>query len=448
MNDAPAVAKPEDAPARTPAILLLAIALMMFLEYFIQGCYQPMVFQYLQRVLHFSADQSGWFQAALTLGTLFAPFVIGQVVDRHIASQKVLAFCHWGGGLTMLALFGLCSNAELAGGSLGLLVILLGATYSLLYVPTMMLTNSITFSHLVNRDQEFPWVRLCGTLGFVAPAFLIEGLWLGGLTNPDEIDRARVISFALAGGAGLVMGCYALSLPNTPPHDKKSGRFAPVVVARLLEMRNFLVLVLVSFPIAIVHSFFFQWNFTFVEWALQRAEFTGAVAQRVTSIGQISEVFVMLLLGFALRRIGYKNTMILGATAYCLRCVLLAMAGSSTVGVPMMLTLTFVGQALHGVCFGCFLAVAYIYVDRVAPPDVRGSMQNLYGNFLLGLGFMVGGVVGGRVGAIFTMRTATGDVHNWPMIWGSCAILAACCAVGFAIFFPSDHSNVDEEKKA
>ena len=88
------------------------------------------------------------------------------------------------------------------------------------------------------------------------------------------------------------------------------------------------------------------------------------------------------------------------------------------------------GQALHGFCFGCFMAVGYMYVDKVAPVDVRGSMQTLYGVFVLSLGFFVGGFVSGVVGDHFTTGTGASAVHNWTGIWLSCAaIVRGVCAV-------------------
>jgi MFS family permease len=76
-----------------------------------------------------------------------------------------------------------------------------------------------------------------------------------------------------------------------------------------------------------------------------------------------------------------------------------------------------------------------MYVDKVAPPDVRGSMQTFYGVFVLSLGFFVGGFVSGIVGDHFTEGTGAAAVRNWPDIWLSCAVICAACVVLFAAFF-------------
>src|SRR5690606_28588151 len=150
-------------------------------QYFVQGCYLPIMTLYVKDALGFDGTLMGQFAAALSLGPLAAPFVIGQVVDRHIASQWVLSFCHLAAGATMLTMYWLMlGGLQLDRSALVWSIMGLGTLYSVLYVPTMMLTNSLTFHHLKNRDREFPVVRLFGTLGFVVPAWVIELYWLSG----------------------------------------------------------------------------------------------------------------------------------------------------------------------------------------------------------------------------------------------------------------------------
>ncbi len=406
--------------------LLSRLSVMMFLQYFIQGAYLPVASIYVQDTLGFNGRQVGWFGSALAVGPILAPFLLGQLVDRRFATQQVVAFCHLSGGILMLAL---CTQSAFWP------VMILGTAYSVVYVPTMMLTNALAFQHLKNSDLEFPWIRLFGTIGFVVPAFLVESWWLKGLEG-DALEQARVFAFVLAGLMGLVMGSYALFLPHTPPAGKDKSDYAPGVIIRMMRYRHFLVLVLISFLVAIVHKFFFVWNGPFLREILDSGGWAGAAEQRISSVGQLFEVIVMTVLGFAIARFGFKATLIAGAVAYTLRCVLFAAVFAVDISFASKLALAFTGQALHGLCFGCFLAAAYIYVDRVAPQDVRGSMQTMYGTLVIALGFFVGGFVSGEVGEWFTTGNGAAEVRDWPMIWMSSAALAAATVVGLILFFP------------
>lgn len=404
--------------------MLTRLSVMMFLQYFVQGAYLPVVSVYVRDALGFTNTQIGIFSAALSVGPMLAPFLVGQFVDRYFSTERVMAFCHLGGGVLMLAL---------SFQSDPWIVIGLGTVYSLLYVPTMMLSNLIAFRHLTNSDIQFPRTRLFGTIGFIVPAYLVEFWWLQGLEGTD-LQSARAIVFVLSGGVGILLGLYCLTLPHTPPQQDENRTYAPATVLRMFRQRDLAVLVLVSFFIAVAHQFFFVWNSPFLRDILDSGDIQGAYEQSISSVGQVCEIGVMAVLGLFIGRFGFKWTMTIGAVAYTLRCVLLGLVFAIDPPFAGKIAIAIAGQALHGFCFGCFMAVAYMYVDRIAPSDVKGSMQTIYGTFILALGFFVGALVSGWIGDVFS--DADGSVNNWPGLWLSCAVLAGMCAAAFAAFFP------------
>ncbi len=410
---------------RSSIPLLSRLSTMMFLQYFVQGAYLPIASVYVERTLGFTSMQVGVFVSALAVGPILAPFIVGQLVDRLFATERVMAACHVIGGVLMLLL---AVQTQVWP------VIVLGTVYSILYVPTMMLTNSLAFQHLKDSELEFPWIRLFGTLGFIVPAYIIEFWWLRGLAGP-ELDQARAVAFVLSGLVGIAMGAYCLSLPHTPP-QRKEQNYAPGVVIAMLRNRDFLVLVVVSFLIAIAHQFVVVWYSPFMRDILDTGGW-GAYEQSISSIGQICELVVLATLGLMIKALGFKRTMLLGTCAYLLRCLLFALVFYLDPPAAGKVVLAAVGQGLHGFCFGCFMAVGYMYVDRIAPVDVRGSMQTLYGVFVLSLGFFVGGFLGGMIGDTFTTVQGDVSVRDWTSIWLSCAGLCAACVVIFALFFPN-----------
>lgn len=410
------------------------LSIMMFLQYFVQGAYLPVASVYVERSLGFTPLQVGIFSSALAVGPILTPFIFGQLVDRLFATERVMACCHLAGGVLMLILAYQTAVWP---------VIIIGTAYSVLYVPTMMLTNSLAFQHLKNSDMEFPWIRACGTLGYIVPAYLIEFWWLYDLKG-DDLDKARSIVFIFSGIAGIVMGLYCFSLPHTPPDRRRERTYAPGIVMRMVRQRDFLVLIIVSFLIAIAHQFVLVWNSPFLRSILDAGDW-GAYEQSLSSLGQICELGVLAILGLLIKRLGFKWTLMLGATAYLVRCLLFAMVFHLKLSPVEMLVLAGVGQTLHGFCFGCFLAVGFIYVDRIAPRDVRGSMQTLYGTFILSLGFFFGGLISGQIGETFTTTVPGGFERNWPGIWLSGAAICAVCIVLLGIFFPNRHFERSEE---
>jgi nucleoside transporter len=439
----------------TATSLKVRLYVMMFLQYFVQGSYLPVITEYLRSGLDFTPAQIGYFSAAIAVGPLLAPFVIGQLVDRHFPTQHVLCVSHLLGGVVMLIIFGMSDYWP---------ILILGAVYSTLYIPTMMLTNSLAFHHLKNREREFPLIRLWGTIGFVVPLWLVEIYFLSDLKG-DALDYRRGIVLVFSGVSGLVMGLYSLTLPHTPPSKSDKKELAPGKVIRFLRHRNFLALVLVSLLVAVSHKYFFVWNSPFLKSILRLGDVEAAWEGRISSIGQIFEVVVMVFLGFSIKRYGFKWTMAAGAIAYLVRCLIFTGAVMIEGSFVVTMTLVCLGQALHGFCFGCFLAAAYMYVDRVSPIDVRGSMQTFYGTFVVGLGLFFGGMIGGWFGGLFetgpgeaTLRDQLGIVGksgllpfyrkvegvetqffaDWPGIWLAGAAISAVALLAFLLFFPND----------
>jgi MFS family permease len=273
------------------------------------------------------------------------------------------------------------------------------------------------------------------------------------------------MAFLLAGGASLLLGVYCLTLPHTPPEPGKARDFAPLAVLRaFFTQRNLLVLLVVSLLIGVAHQFFFVWNSPFLKDILRSGGWQGAAEQRIASIGQICEIGVMAVLGLAIARLGFKPVMIAGIVAYTVRCLIFAGVFGFEMPFAARIALAGFGQALHGFCFGCFLASAFMYIDRAVGKDLRGSMQTLYGTSILGLGFFFGGYVGGWIGEVFTtplgqqgasapLRESLGiasraglieftvkdvgaQLRDWPGIWLSCAVIAGLALVIFTAAFP------------
>ena len=147
------------------------------------------------------------------------------------------------------------------------------------------------------------------------------------------------------------------------------------------------------------------------------------------TIGQIAEIAVLALMPLVAKRVPRKTLLVAGLCAYVLRFAVFAYFPQAWAVIPAL--------ALHGFCFGCFLAVGYLYVDRIAPPDVRGSMQNIYGVFFVSIGFFVGGLVGGVIGDGFTSEIDGERLRSWTGIWLSGALLCAACVIALGALFPN-----------
>jgi nucleoside transporter len=352
---------------KSPAAKKLFV--MMVLEFFIWGAWLPLIWGYMGKDgLNFSDMQITWVGSAFAIASVVGIFFSNQFADRSFAAEKFMAFSHLIGGAAILGMFWARDFTTFFS---------LMLVHSLLYVPTISVSNSIAFTHLKNAQKEFGLVRMGGTIGWILAAWPLYFI-LQGKSGAEAVAASRYI-FVISGVSSLVLALFSLSLPHTPakPAAAGEGGFAWLKAAKLLSKPFLLVLFIVTFIDSTIHNGYFLMAGGFLgskvvgiapEWIMP-----------VMSIGQIAEIATMAVLGWFLSRMGWKTTMILGILGHAARFSVFAF-------MPQNQTMIIVVQVLHGICYAFFFATLYIFIDAAFPKDVRSSAQGLFNLLVLGLG--------------------------------------------------------------
>lgn len=400
------------------------LSVMMFLQYAVWGVWLLVLPNYLQAEpekggLGFSGAQVGWILGlAASIGAIAAPFIAGQVADRYLNAERALALLLAGGGIVKIVT-AYVHQFEV--------FLFLSVLYSVLYMPTLALTNSVAMQNLDDPERKFPIVRSLGTFGWIVASTLFPLLWLNAKDatgHPDVIENTRRVADALV-VAGVVSICYAvycaLFLPKTPPKPNVDTPLAFARAFRLFKQPDFLVLALVGLMISTIHTaYFFRVN-PFLTTAIKiPLQWTGLIL----SLGQWSELVFLASLALFIKRIGYKWVLALGCLAYIIRFAIFA----STQDVALVA----LGQALHGLSYGCFFAGAYLYVDRISPPDIRHSTQTVFAIIMLGMGPIVAGLFNQYFDRFAVLRVADGvstKVQSYTEFWWAQAAIAAVSLV-------------------
>jgi MFS family permease len=211
-----------------------------------------------------------------------------------------------------------------------------------------------------------------GTLGWIAAAWPFLLLPISNL-------------FTVAAVAAFATAAYCVVLPSTPPAKSERASFAPLKAFSLLSVPMILVLFIVTFIDSVIHSCYFITSGPFYKaLGLQERWISAAM-----SIGQIAEIATMAALGFFLKRLGWRTTMIIGVLGHVVRFAIYALGGFF--GGPLWLGLIVLSNIVHGFAYAFFFATVYIFVDENFPKDVRTSAQSLFNLLILGLGPFVGG---------------------------------------------------------
>jgi len=379
--------------------VLPRLSLMMFLQYAVWGAWLPLAARYLSAStaeggLGFSGGEIGMILGlAGSIGAIAAPFIAGQIADRYFSTERCLACLLVAGGIIKWY-----TAAQTGFGAW----LWLSIAYSVVYMPTLALSNSLAFAHLEDETRQFGKVRVWGTIGWIAASWAFPMIWLQtGLsfrwmppflsgTDVPQVTARLADALRFSGMISFGYAAYCLSLPRTPPRRDAVEKLAFAKAFALLRRPSFALVVAASLPVSVVHQIYFLQAGPFLSHlGLRDSEIGPAM-----TIGQASEILVMAGLGWLLRNLGFRTVLATGAGAYFVRYLV----WSSDLPVPLLVA----SQALHGLCYACFFASAYIYVDKLAPRDVRHSAQTVFGILILGGGPVIGGWLSGVLSERFT----------------------------------------------
>jgi MFS family permease len=498
---------------------------MMFLQYAIWGAWLPLLWPYLSEHVGLDGHQIGMMFSVGAVGAIVAPFIAGQIADRYFNTEKFLGLSHLIGAVLVYQLATIESYWAFLAFSL---------LYSLIYSPTLSLTNSLAFHHLPDRDRDFGRVRVWGTVGWIVVGIGI-GQWLaGGHTISDELATQRVFeeqfvdpearqlnlaeveggrplfeglapltegstserdpaalaaiegalralaagdseadvragllvdgfrfsaaaqnvpiragqvkgmadAFRLSALLGALMGLFCFFLPKTPP-AKGDGRNAAFAALGEVKRQPLITLFLLAVPVSCIHQFYFVHTAGFLgSYQLGAADalnrIFGVGGGGLMTVGQMTELGVLAAIPLVAGRLSRKCLLGIGLVAYGLRMALFAYV--EAIPLPPIVTLV-LGVGLHGLCFGCFIFVAFMVVDEETSPGLRASAQSLFNLVIIGVGIIVGSLVAGWVADWATVD----GVMDYTKLFSVPMYASLACLLALFLFYPGGRRTVDAQ---
>ena len=401
----------------------------MFLQYALWGAWLPVTARYLSASvaeggLGFTGSQIGMtLGLAGSIGAVMAPFIAGQIADRYFSTERILAFLVTAGGVVKwITSYQTEYSAWLV----------LSIIYSVLYMPTLALSNSITFAHIDNQENDFPKIRIWGTIGWIVASWVFPMIWLQTNLNfqwmPPFIVGAEVpnVTSRLAdalkfsGLISITYGAFCFLLPHTPPKKDATEKLAFKKAFGLFRFSSFTTLVIASLAVSVIHQIYFLQTGPF----LSHIGILDSQIGPAMTIGQFAEILTMAYLGFFLKRLGFKKVITIGVAAYFMRY---AIFGTESFPVWVMVA----SQAFHGFCYAFFFAAAFIYVDKLADEDVRHSAQTVFGIIILGGGPVIGGWLSGYLQNMYTVE----NIFNYSNFWYTVSAIGLATMVFFYALF-------------
>ena len=180
---------------------------------------------------------------------MISPFFVGMIADRFFATEKVLAVLHLLGAGAMY----FASLQTTFGGVYPLLLL-----HTLCYMPTLALTNAISFHNMADPAREFPRIRVLGTIGWIAVGVLLG--WLGIEPTATPCASPPPPGFSWRSTA------WCCRTRRQGERDTKSRRATSsgLDALALMRDRSFAIFVLGSFLLCIPLQFYYTFTNLFL----------------------------------------------------------------------------------------------------------------------------------------------------------------------------------------
>ena len=269
--------------------------------------------------------------------------------------------------------------------------------------PLISLANSGALETVQQTGEDFSFVRLFGSIGFIVGA-LAGGLWvdiqpIGRL--PDLVTVSLLLTLVTV---------WRLPESIDPLRQPTTFRRLRSLAAGLLQQR-FVVYFLAALVLARVAEGAYAIYFSVY---VVDIGMTSSMAGLLWAIGVVSEVGVLAVAQHIHARHGYAKVLMMCAIVSTLRWLGIGWNTSLFVFAAL--------QLLHGITFGLFYVAAVEQMYKLAPKQMQATSQTLLDTVMFGIGGIVGQLLfapiyetaGGQ--SVFLIAAAIGAISVVPAI--------------------------------
>jgi nucleoside transporter len=390
------------------SILYLKLSALMFLEFAVWGAWYPVLAARLLGPLKFSGKQTGWIYAALPLACIFMPLLAGQLADKYVNTEWILAAAHLIGAV-LLFIAAWKSDFK----SLFTVIFL----YSLCFAATLPLVNSLMFYHLgknnVDIGRSSPYIFMWAPIAWALAGYFLTGwrwVFRTGAEGRDCLLLAAVLSIAMAATSWF--------MPNTPP--AQTAEIPMVKALSLLSNSSFLIFIIITIAAAGMMQFYFLGTAQFMQ-------DNGIAAKNVPASMAVAQAMqagaTLLVLTPLVSNVGYKWTLTIGTLAWLVMYVIYV--------APRPAWLIVASQSFHGLAYVFFIIAGQMFAGAVAVKGAEASTQALVVTAQSGVGLFLGTQLAGVV----MDRYRVEGRFQWRRLFLVPGVIMAACVAALILFF-------------
>lgn len=301
---------------------------------------------------------------AIIMGTkIVAPYLWGWLADRR---GKRLSIIRIGAILSLTGFSGIF----LADNFWRLFLVLM--VFSFFWNAILPQYEALTFNYLNNKEHQYSWIRIWGSLGFVAAVTIV-----GWVLMTMPVSQLPVVVAILLSG-------IALSTFLVSEHAGKAHSELHTSILQILKKKEVIALLLACLLVQASHGPYY----TFYSIYAAQHGYENSWIGVLWAIGVLSEVVAFALMPCLVKRFGFRTLLLASLFSGSLRWLLIAFFIDNVI-------LTTFAQIFHASTFGIYHAVAIAYIHRFFTGKNQGKGQALYSSISFGLGGAVGSLYGG-----------------------------------------------------
>ena len=402
------------------------LSILMFLQVFVFGVTSPIMSLYLTKCLNFSSSQAGIILSVAGITTIISPIMGTFIADRLISAERLLIICH-----LFASAFILVFSFQTSFKS----VLVAYLFYMLVLGCTSGIATAIVFNHETDAKKNFGGIRMWGTIGWIASAWLFSYIWLRGAEGATALMRLGA-TLKVSSCISLILAVYILTLPKSKVNLKEKKTLFPVEALSVMAKPQLILLSVLMFLSFVSFQFY---SFGMAPF-LQQSGYRASDIMPLMSVGQIAETIGLGFLGYFLLRKSYKTVLSLGMLLNLWPYIAFSLGAS----FPLIL----LGILSQGFCFALFFTGACIYFDSQCDPEARSGVQQIIGIIAYGFGTSLGNLSAGQTASFFqiSQTAATGSV-NYSMYWIVPLVIDAVVLLLLVVFFKEESSQKKESSR-
>ncbi len=232
--------------------------------------------------------------------------------------------------------------------------------------------EALTFNHLAKNEHQYSWVRIWGSLGFIA-AVTIMGMVL------TSISISYLPHVVLLLTVGIAFSTFMVA-----DHAGIRQETAHQPLTHILKNKQVIALLLACLLVQASHGPYYTFYSIYTESHGYDKSWIGFL----WALGVLSEVIAFALMPYLSRRFGLRTLLLASLFSGSLRWLLIGFF------VDNVFIMTF-AQVFHASTFGIYHAVAIAYIHRYFKGKNQGKGQALYSSVSFGVGGALGSLYGG-----------------------------------------------------